>query len=685
MKAKILFAVLLLFLPIAFAQRYELTNYNATIWQNPYFLNLNIGNKYFFTSTYYLNETRYFLFSYDSYYIRIINRRLDSFGNIEDTRFYAPGISACSNYDFGQDINLWYKDQWLFLFNGLGACNYLSLIKFNVTDYVTNSSSSGLSYFIIATNAVSDGNLFSIGSIMSKGYYTDMVANTSFPIIYQTTDGKIYIAYDFYDLDNAVFTPNNMKTIEISTGMSNVKKLYVIPTNGNCFQWSNCLFHVLYEGNSSQNGNRYGIYVREVHKGFFGYEFADRGIMALTSDSTGFMDYVPGIDKWFYTQAYPYMANKIYYRAIQDNRRIVFVQQYDLPTWVKIDEQNINYHDNNALAPYAINLWNITLIEGGYSSGGSVSTWVNGTKLYKNFYLGGAVYTSANVYYDFQANLTVNIYDYYNGTLIGSATCSALAPRNTYFGTSAFTPCFSRITLPENISLYNISLTFNASGVTWSGGCSRTWANVYHDVIGSPSKFTVTLAPNGVETFAVSPVSEGSSYFMYQVPSETTCICTEWTYKGCYNSTHEYWTRTCSPTGCAAEIRFALNESCAAVITTTTTVGPSPIPGAPPGVGYTGGLFNLTGTAQQLNITGAALVGIAILDRLFSLAGIATFISIAVGAALGYLTKNGHVTAIAILLMIMLFTLLGFYPWWFGIVFIIIAGAILTLMFKGAF
>jgi hypothetical protein len=173
---------------------------------------------------------------------------------------------------------------------------------------------------------------------------------------------------------------------------------------------------------------------------------------------------------------------------------------------------------------------------------------------------------------------------------------------------------------------------------------------------------------------------------MYQVPSETACICSDWTYKGCYNSTNDYWIRICSPPGCSDEIKFGVNESCAsAAPTTTTTIGPPPIPGAPPSAGYTGGLFNLTGTALQLNITGSALVGIAILDRILSLAGIATFISIAIGAGVGYVTRNGHVAAIAILLSVIFFTLIGFYPWWFGIVFIIIAGLIVTLMFKGAF
>ena len=675
MKAKILFALLFLFLPIAFAQRYELTNYNATIWQNPYFISQDFGSNYLFTSTFTLNETRYFLFSLKPGILAVT--RLNSFGNLEDSRSFSFTCYTSGCY-LGYDVNLWYRDQWLFLASGYTGANYFILVKFNVTDYVTNTSSPGIAVYNLNISNVVNTGPFSIGSIMSKGYYTDMVANTSFPIIFQRTDGKIYIAYDFYDLDNANFTQSNMKTIEISTGMSNVKKLYVIPTHGNCFQWSNCLFHVLYEGNSSQNGNRYGIYVREVHKGFFGYEFADRGIMALTSDSAGFMDYVPGIDKWFYTQAYPYMANRIYYRAIQDNKRIVFVQVYDLPTWVKIDEQNINYHDNNALAPYAINLWSISSGSGSYSN----SIWVNVTKLYKNFYLGGTVYTSAGAYASCTSTLTVKIYDYYNGTLIGTATCSVTAGPGTS-GTSASNPCFSKISLPENISLYNISLNYSVSG----SGCGSTWANVYHDVIGSQSKFTVVLAYNGVEAFAVSPVSENSSYFMYQVPSETTCICTDWTYKGCYNSTHDYWVRTCSPVGCSDEIRFALNESCAGAVTTTTTttIGPSPIPGAPPGVGYSGGLFNLTGTALQLNITGPALVGIAILDRILSLVGIATLISIAVGVGVGYLTRNGHVAAIAILLSVIFFVLAGFYPWWFGLVFIIIAGLIVTIMFREAF
>jgi hypothetical protein len=128
--------------------------------------------------------------------------------------------------------------------------------------------------------------------------------------------------------------------------------------------------------------------------------------------------------------------------------------------------------------------------------------------------------------------------------------------------------------------------------------------------------------------------------------------------------------------------------NCPGVVGANITVGVPGIylpPVAPPVISPTESLFKLTDTARQLNITGAGLIGIMIIDRILTLAGIATLISIVIGAAVGYLTRNGQVAAIAILLSVVFFTLAGFYPWWFGIVFIIIAGLIVTLIFRGAF
>ncbi|MCR6669563.1 MAG: hypothetical protein NDF51_06150, partial [archaeon YNP-WB-040] len=674
MKAKyILIFELMLFvlLNVANAQIYY-TDFSNSTYKDMCFVNVNqypygYLNTFAFISTKYLNETRYFVFaiSHDvnygtNYYIV---RRFDSFCNLEDVRT-AASTGGCIGNVVPQIGNtyFWFGGDDLLIPIWDSCQGTIELLRFNITNYVSGGGGGQWIYDydnpLFKSAPGSYGDRVSLGTIMSKGYYTDMVANLSLPIV-MAKDDQITVCYDFYDLENHVATKSNMKCIQTG-GASGIKKVYVLPTGGHCFQWRDCLFHVIYEGNSSQNNNRYGIYVREIHKGFFGYEFVDRGFIPLTSDTVGFVnDYIVGITKWWYYPGnYPELVQRIYALVITPSgeRKIAYLV-FDIPSYYIINKQVINYHDNNALAPYARNLWSTTLIGyGAGCSGGtfSDSTWINGTKLYKNFYLGGTVYTSACAYTGCSATLTVKIYDYYNGTLIGTATCSATTPSSAY-GSSASTPCFSRISLPENISLYNISLTYSASGT----GCGWTWANVYHDIIGSNSKFTVTLASNGVETFTVSPVNEGSSYFMYQVPTEVTCICTEWTYKGCYNSTHDYWTRTCSPIGCSDEIRFALNQSCAAVTTTTTTiVGAPPIPGAPPGAGYTGGLFNLTGTALQLNISGAALVGIAIIDRIFSLAGIATLIVVALTAVVGYYTKSGQVAAIVALLMVMLFTII---------------------------
>jgi len=128
--------------------------------------------------------------------------------------------------------------------------------------------------------------------------------------------------------------------------------------------------------------------------------------------------------------------------------------------------------------------------------------------------------------------------------------------------------------------------------------------------------------------------------------------------------------------------------NCPGTVGTNVTVGVPGIyvpPIAPPTISPTESLFKLTDTARQLNITGTGLIVIMIIDRILTLAGIATLIVVALTAVVGYYTKSGQVAAIVALLMVMLFTIIGFYPWWFGIVLIIIAGLIVTLMFKGVF
>jgi|GEM_PF-3307353 len=130
------------------------------------------------------------------------------------------------------------------------------------------------------------------------------------------------------------------------------------------------------------------------------------------------------------------------------------------------------------------------------------------------------------------------------------------------------------------------------------------------------------------------------------------------------------------------------NPNCPGMVGANITPGlPGVSPPTPPGVvpSYAEGVFGLTDIAMQLNITGPALVGIMIVDKILSLAGIATIITILFAVIVGYFTKSGLASAVTILLSVLLFTILGFYPWWLGIVFIIVAGFIIATMLKGVF
>ena len=676
-------------LSVANAQIYY-TDFSNTIYKDMCFVNINqypYGslNTFAFISTKYLNETRYFVFaiSHDvntgaNYYIV---RRYDSFCNLEDVRT-AASTGGCTGSTVPQMGNtyFWFGGDDLLIPIWDSCQGTIELLRFNITNYVSGGGGGQWIYdynnYLFRSAPCSDGNRLSLGTIMSKGYYTDMVANLSLPMV-MATDNQITVCYDFYDLENHVATISNMKCIQTG-GATGIKKVYVLPAGGYCFQWNDCLFHVIYEGNSSQNNNRYGIYVREIHKGFFGYEYADRGFIPLTSDTVGFVnDYIVGITKWWYYPGnYPELVQRIYALVITPSgeRKIAYLV-FDIPSYYIINEQVINYHDNNLLVSYARNVGSV----------GSTPIWLNNTyigNINNKTYFSGSFTMRYNANYGTRvASINFAFYNASDATqnFTQSITYSHYAGQYEY---SYSFNTYGVLNVPPGY--YNISIwtSSSMSDVTLTG-------NIYFDIIGSNSRLAVTMAPNGVEAFMVHPYDENGLSdvnFIYQVPAETACICSDWTYKGCYNSTNDYWIRICSPPGCSDEIKFGVNESCVSVTTTTTTtIGPSPIPGAPPGVGYTGGLFNLTGTALQLNITGSALVGIAILDRILSLAGIATFISIAVGAAVGYLTRNGQVTAITILLMVLLFTLAGFYPWWFGLVFIIIAGLIVTIMFREAF
>jgi hypothetical protein len=655
------------------------TEYSKTIWNDiyitPYSYYYNFGPviSYQFFSLYQYNVSKFFVS-----YLDVANLCVDVY-----SEYGYRDYSSCRGYLFNPYTcfgNAWISDEpiiWKYdnivspiYYLDCYSYKYMGVLVLNLSKYpdgdwltynFTNSLGSGYS---ITNLGISE-------PIIKENFPTSVSpgidSNVTFAIAYADINGGVKVIYDFYDLQSGFFDYSKAKEIDFSNGLSDVKKVYPIYTK--CVYYALCHpIHLIFEGRSNQNNNRYGIYLRETWiDPLFGFRnFRDIGLIGF-NDSTGFRT-SGNVINWFYS-----IYKGLLYVKVQDqDRRPWFVYEFNPLDWSIKYTDAINWYDNNLLVSYAKTL-------GNYSVVGNGCFWVNNTVLKSisnTTYISGTVTTPGVSGFNF--GLYLYLYDNTTNQLVYSSSQSLPVGTNIPF---------IFVVKLGNTSFYNLEVCHNVPSYPYEETVTYT---LYNDIVGSKSIVRVT--PTGgvtglVESFAIYPIGEGIANFSYQVPTSVTCYCSDFTKVGCVNTTHSLWTRTCYPSGCSFEQYYLPDSECynyTATTTTTTIVSP-PIPGAPPGAGYTGGLFNLTGTAQQLNLTGTALVGIAILDRLFSLAGIATFISIAVGAAVGYLTRNGQVTAIAILLMVLLFTLIGFYPWWFGIVFIIIAGLIVTLMFKGAF
>ena len=683
--------VLLAFLPVASA---EITQFNETRYDDMCFISddmLPTGFKlheFIFLSTSYLNESKYFVLGTapgSSSQDCVAVLRYSSTCFQEDYRVVACSSVTHPYLTFGNTY-FWFGGDDLLI--PIYELNSITLLRLNITDYIAGGggqwvydSSNPLIYSVYIPN----GNLLSVGFVMTKGYYTDMEATLSFPLIYYSNSSNAKLCYDFYDLSTHQATRDNMKCIDYGTGMSDVRKVYVLPTHGHCFRWSDCLFHIIYEGRSQQNANRYGIYAREVRRGLFGYEFYDLGILPLTSDTIGFQNpqYVGLVDWFYYPANYPELNTKFYAFLIQpDGRRVIAVLPFEIPSYVIYsgNVQIVNVIGSNAFVTNARNIVSVLEAPNVYwlnnTAIGNINnkTYVTGVAQLFNYGSGRTIYFYV-------------IFNFYNSTNPEiNFTYSKVFNRSVGYGENVFIPLgVMEIPIPYGFGEYNISI----QAYTPSAYVIYRLHNMSFDVLSEKSRIAVTPSTSVAEAFMVHPIDyydTGVRNFILQFPLEEVCICSEWIFEGCYNSTHSYMTRTCSPPRCSDEIYIYYNGTCLEAYVPPTTLPPPapPIPGIPP-VGYGGGIFNLTGTAQELNITGYALVGIALIDRILSLAGIATLLTILLGTLVGYYTKSGLASAVTVLLCVLMFTILGFYPWWLGVVFIIIAGFIIATMIKGVF
>jgi hypothetical protein len=659
----------------------QFTEYDRTYWRDFCFINPpdNLyGDTHQFFSSAFMNESRYFVF-WLTYVLSgftpnlvISVDRYNEFCSLEASTGDVGGYAGWERAVFGNNI-LFYKDKLILPFGleytPMPSSNLVNFFIFDINKYLSNVFPFDRPIVAVKWGADINKNLITVSTLtLNKTYYSDMVSNITFAFGYKHGD-RYYIHYDFYDLESG-FTNTSPSpfpgeasgiTIDFSIGLSDVRKFYIIPTYGRCFYWNDCLFHVLFEGRSVQNDNRYGIYVREIHRSpLWGYEFVDRGVIGI-GDSIGFANGRMNIINWYYTCQYPEFCDKIYALTLEGEyeikNRTFRVLRFSQPEYLIVRNEVINYYNNNALVSFASGTYSFFVGCGVVSACGAATT-------YYNVYVGNinnktvvtGKLTASSYCYGGYGTCSAKIQFYRGGTLVNEVTASAWGSPSQPTVTS---PIFGVV---DSISpgYYDIGIQINC------GACNQGHVEFNLDVFDSTSTFIPTKSNLGVEAFSLFPTAYETNKLMLQFPTLTFCLCGDWQFRGCYNSTHEYWTRACIPTGCSDEIRFNLNTTCA-------VVPPSPPPTIPPSPP-----FNYTAPTGAL-----VLIPLLLGSPLFFV----IVFGLALAASIEKKVNSGGIafilTFLGVLIMFSIFS--GVVPLWFVLVLmaLIVGGAIYFIMRRG--
>jgi len=656
---------------LALSVNAQTTTESAT-YRDWIFHNLSSNHHLFFSSRF-MNESKYFAILTNAPNMRFY--RFSTSGALEDE------MQIDIVQDVGNDLMIWGNDTIIFAFTKSIPYNQVSGLKLlNMTKYI-NGSNPLSDVFTFTTSSSLDSELMSVSPAMTKEAYPSgtLDYNHTLALVYGST-----IYYDFYDLDTgATKTPKSMTW---TTGISDLNKTYVIGSEGNCFYYDDCVFHIIYEGRTVQNDNRYGIYVREARKGTFGWDFKDKGLIGYDS-ALGFYFQTSGIDYWFMTFHYPCLTYKIYQRVLP-SRYIV----YDLftPTWTFVQEGRINTPESNAFSIVEPQKAPInSTSEGCPSHKYEYDNVFTGNSSYLYFYTRNYYYASSKSY---KAKIRVNV-TYENTSSYHNITKD--------FGTvTGFDyKLIGRVPVQDN-KIVNVTIEL---WVKWYNstyeGCEEypNYTEAYLDIMpniemflsygggdfvnhysGTPKFFITSAVETEAEAFSIFYYSGINDFynmgnFGIQTLQEA-CVCNPWQFAGCYNSSHSRYTRLCSPPLCADEFKYVLNETCG--VTPTTT-----LPQIPPGYGEP--VFNET----EWEETGLPTWILPLLTP-FS---IMTFVMLGIAA---YITKMvtqgsninaGLVFGIVVMIMLLIYGILGIYPSWLVILFIIAIGLLIAKTLTGVF
>lgn len=346
---------LLIFIDLAKAQNFYNTTYldwiNLTVPQSPV--------KKASASIIFSREGKYWVIRpmiRNTTHFNVSVSRYDIWGNLEETRFseYFDGnmIGFSSNY-FTWDGNYYIIPSIV--------SNNLMFVTFNLTKY--KDGMSGIEFMPYSLSISS--TLVPIPSFtyhLTVGFGDSNFNNP--PIAYRGTDNRIHILYNFFDLVDNSWHWDSRKDIMIDTGITYIKQGFVYPSSGGCRVHSNCFLLFFYEGNSSQNANRYGIYLREIYKGTFGLEFYDIPLISTTTWGCNNFDYCyDGNITYWRIGSHKFEANRILIRLLKPDKTYeYFFFAFNPYNFYKEADIKINVKGSNAIAPYA-RVLNVTFIK----------------------------------------------------------------------------------------------------------------------------------------------------------------------------------------------------------------------------------------------------------------------------------------------------------------------------------
>lgn len=675
----------------------------------------NYQNNTIFFSTYWINGTKYFSIGCNPSTKDIDIVQYDNLGYAEITRSYdiiAGGIGyQCSGVGNNAMLDYWNTIGVIFpIINNAGN---LMVLSWNSTAWIEgNNGITVLTNNYIVNGITTIPQYVSISKPMNPsvyntntgggGYITEITTTGfTFAVSYQNaTDSAQWVHWSFYDLDDGTNTTG--KYFKWDAGMTDISRTYVTLSGQNCFSSTNCIFDMLYQGKTAYNGNRLGVYVREVGYDLWGHTVNDKGLWGIDSAINFMSGQLSNVDWWRYFTEYPFTEQKIYIHATTPYRTLAYIEYG--AGWSYLTEGSINMNANSGLqaSPLELPLTNgADCAVGGdwWNTYGYIIPNRTSDHVYLNMKMVLGTNSSCGAQCQVSSYYDIFINNYNNASqnvsIIGNSD-STTSPQ-TYSTTDKY---FFDIPLNGTIAQGMTNITVK---LKWSYGASTVCytnkaGSDYHTVLDAiPYDFGKTVSTAGINPYGQwdlfitqSNIGETEGFFLitntttggftrtytrgvdkYGVQAiQSACICNDWVTVQT-NATTATRTRSCIPAVCAPEYQQYTNYS-GGVTTTTVSAGNNITGGVP---------SNVFDPIVELRPAGDTSAIYTLADFLISTFMLSLYVAIAVAGFIAFKLGNSMVVfGIVMLVFILGYTIIGLFPIWFVLIFGVISAIVIAKM-----